>query len=102
DGIRDRNGTGVQTCALPIYEELAVGRDEGDAGRVVAAIFEARQPLEQDGGRVARANVPDDATHGPVQILWRRPSLVAGSRGPTKIGRASCRERRGSARVCGT
>src|SRR5699024_9359134 len=27
DGIRDRNVTGVQTCALPIYFHLAVGLD---------------------------------------------------------------------------
>src|SRR5207249_9634512 len=32
DGIRDRNVTGVQTCALPIYrrrDDQAAGRDRG-------------------------------------------------------------------------
>src|SRR5262249_59201892 len=29
DGIRDWSVTGVQTCALPISEEIAGGRDRG-------------------------------------------------------------------------
>src|SRR5699024_11554796 len=46
DGIRDRNVTGVQTCALPIFDGLdsAVGPQIGpaDAGR--------RQPHHRVGG----------------------------------------------------
>src|SRR5699024_11840749 len=30
DGIRDRNVTGVQTCALPIFRSLEIGRDRPD------------------------------------------------------------------------
>src|SRR6266513_5383922 len=31
DGIRDRNVTGVQTCALPIFQELFEGRRYGSS-----------------------------------------------------------------------
>src|SRR5207249_7736437 len=42
DGIRDRNVTGVQTCALPIYWDLRGGVDEY-LGKVA---FEGQRVLE--------------------------------------------------------
>ena len=44
----------------------------GDAGRVVAAVLEAGQSLEDDGGRVLAADVADDSAHGG---LLRRLSV---------------------------
>ena len=38
-----------QLAGALLHEEVAVGGDEGDARRVIAAVFEALQALEQDG-----------------------------------------------------
>src|SRR5699024_11680559 len=72
DGIRDRNVTGVQTCALPIFvfEQL-----RGDVDRITAACFPQITDVvfqRVDGQPRLRAVV---AVHAD------------------KIGRASCRER---------
>jgi hypothetical protein len=44
-------------------EHLVTGGYEGDAGRVVAAILEARQALQQDWGGLARPDVTDYSAH---------------------------------------
>src|SRR5438094_7369321 len=49
--------------------------DHGEAGRVVATVFEPAHAVDQDGHDVIASNCTDDATHG-VAIL----SLVAASR----------------------
>ncbi|MNN37217.1 hypothetical protein D3C81_1511520 [compost metagenome] len=36
---------------------------DGDAARVIAAVFQAAQPLDQDRNDIARGNRADDATH---------------------------------------
>src|SRR5207249_5171838 len=73
DGIRDRNVTGVQTCALPIYESVTAEK-------------------------VRRLYL--DAWRGCVTLSWRcasRSNTHRPVRGPSfqrkEIGRASCRER---------
>src|SRR5699024_11343034 len=68
DGIRDRNVTGVQTCALPILLIRQVGRADVAAVDVVQGMFPDKQ---QDF--VLNINETDIAV--------------------VKIGRASCRER---------
>src|SRR5207249_6326255 len=96
DGIRDRNVTGVQTCALPIC-----------AGVVRATIymhFPTRESLldavmEEATGRVAEAirqaepdrGVPREALERVILATWRQ----------LKIGRASCRERGEGSVECG-
>ena len=40
-------------------------RQHGHAGRVVAAIFQAVQAFEQDGGDIALRHSADDSTHQP-------------------------------------
>src|SRR5207249_2313204 len=66
DGIRDRNVTGVQTCALPIY----VRRHQSDflpIGSDVAPI-----PVELRGDRsvlVREADERNDRTHGKAGNL---------------------------------
>src|SRR5699024_12080804 len=44
DGIRDRNVTGVQTCALPI----SAGTEAGDRPQAVAAVHRRRHPGHRD------------------------------------------------------
>src|SRR5437667_5847548 len=76
DGIRDRDVTGVQTCALPIYPLfLHSPRPCG----VLAHIGGARSPA-----RRCRRNSRREAPQS--QGLVDRA-------GSAKIGRASCRER---------
>src|SRR5699024_12107755 len=89
DGIRDRNVTGVQTCALPspYYSSSAV----------VAASHPAASPpgaaRTGPAGRTDPVAVPD--TPGPT--AGRTDPVVA-----PEIGRASCRERVGTAVVGGS
>src|SRR5207244_5733821 len=79
DGIRDDLVTGVQTCALPI---LSLG---GCVSGMLAGIGITRLMLS-----IAPASIPRlDSVH----IDWRVFS-VATIVAVTKIGRASCRERR--------
>src|SRR5699024_12001741 len=53
DGIRDRNVTGVQTCALPISEELTVlhhlrQQDEKAPGKDMASLADFVAPEAPD------------------------------------------------------
>src|SRR5207249_11189606 len=57
DGIRDRNVTGVQTCALPIYSAQSIGR--------------ARRSR---GGRAAGDAWDNAGTAGPLARLQRHSS----------------------------
>src|SRR5438067_12137527 len=82
DGIRDRNVTGVQTCALPISPKLqnAYGTCHRRHHRRICG---SRGP----------ATVMSAMTR-PIRVLELRSVRGTGG-GPekTKIGRASCRER---------
>src|SRR5207249_5782780 len=78
DGIRDRNVTGVQTCALPIYFIRDVA--------MVASIYRVPQVMEVNPSFSAKT-VPEFIAYAkanPGKINF----ASAG-----KIGRASCRER---------
>src|SRR5207249_8582914 len=80
DGIRDRNVTGVQTCALPISVDVS----DSIHGRALQPLF---RPAERAlrvlrAGRVARGPRPDAQSRAAV----RRGNVL-------QIGRASCRER---------
>src|SRR5207249_5628871 len=48
DGIRDRNVTGVQTCALPIYRLALRAHDARDDPRVRRRRARARRPHAHD------------------------------------------------------
>ena len=67
-----------QLAGLLLDEELAGAGQHGDAGRVVAAVLEAPQALEQDRGGITRPDVPDDAAHMPSS---RKAGSVQSCRG---------------------
>src|SRR5690606_1642674 len=48
---------------------LAVDVEGRDAGRVIPAVLEAREPLEEDGLRLPLAEVTDDAAHLSLRSL---------------------------------
>src|SRR5699024_11811079 len=86
DGIRDRNVTGVQTCALPI------------------SIIEAYQIGAAPGVRIDAADITHMAYTNPNSLLYGQSPLMAVGKAVdvdnsaaawqkiSKIGRASCRE----------
>src|SRR5699024_12434692 len=76
DGIRDRNVTGVQTCALPISVGTPVGIDAATCGP-------RAQRMNESARRMSRApRIPETGS-----------SRACLPRTRTQIGRASCRER---------
>src|SRR5207249_5089354 len=83
DGIRDRNVTGVQTCALPI-----LGAVSRRGGRVPAGGGGAAPATRRAGGS---AGVSGEGGRGKGRGR-RRAGPASGARG-REIGRASCRER---------
>src|SRR5436309_11812209 len=79
DGIRDFHVTGVQTCALPIYEareeqphrELRV-RQAGAGGLVLALerVDRHRSPYS-DAGSMAQPDTPTSKTTAPATAIHR-------------------------------
>ncbi len=51
------------------HEQLAGGRDDGDAGGVITTILNALQSPQQDRRRVLGANISYDATHSVGNVL---------------------------------
>src|SRR5699024_11357958 len=88
DGIRDRNVTGVQTCALPIciYFVSNINLD-GREIRHEAGKKGGGLTLGPEAGRLHHA---DGLSAGVPEVLGHR---VSSSPAVTEIGRASCRER---------
>ena len=68
DVARDRRlgqpGRQVAQLADVAADGDAAVLDDGDARRIVAAIFQPAQPVHDDLGGVARADVANDAAHG--------------------------------------
>src|SRR5947207_13704674 len=75
DGIRDHCVTGVQTCALPIYQRLR---------RASAAAVQAAPRPSGGAARPAKRSKTLDGNEHSRTIAYRRLA---------EIGRASCRER---------
>src|SRR5207249_6776491 len=100
--IRDRNVTGVQTCALPIYLGrldlgLVQGRAVGIAEQVLAVPGEHLEiPLTKQ-----RCECRLDQRLARLAVGSREGyALTLGQLANGEIGRASCRER-GAGRVVG-
>src|SRR5207249_8609907 len=89
DGIRDRNVTGAQTCALPICH--IIYKSAGDVTALAKAMAHLGLPMWL--GRIPA----ESSTIKAVTEVWRGRGIVV--RRPTagcpwiEIGRASCRER---------
>src|SRR5256885_11224597 len=80
DGIRDYKVTGVQTCALPIWE------------------IHSRECVDKEMDSLLRDEVGDgDSSERARSLLGRRETLkvdtIVDSPRKGEIGRASCRER---------
>src|SRR5699024_12225988 len=83
DGIRDRNVTGVQTCALPIF-------DLGGHCERQAFNYYALQNFDEEKAFELFPSYPENKP----EIIGDDEIDVAGSfADAVKIGRASCRER---------
>src|SRR5207249_9120036 len=85
DGIRDRNVTGVQTCALPIYLLGAFG-DARETGKPIGGDVRARKRTAPIVEARERASIDDRRRLDRILNEKNRPS-------EDEIGRASCRER---------
>src|SRR5207249_12209777 len=82
DGIRDRNVTGVQTCALPIFwlPTWSSVRSSGTSRWLTCS--------EPTGCRTRSVSAGSS-----WRRETRRPALLGGTAFQLEIGRASCRER---------
>src|SRR5207249_8702728 len=91
DGIRDRNVTGVQTCALPISPATIDNRRQ--RGSYDRAVVDCRSLLESFGV-TPLAFVPISARNGDNLVTRsERMSWYEDGSLIDEIGRASCRER---------
>src|SRR5699024_12001069 len=92
DGIRDRNVTGVQTCALPIYIAVVGAGHAGCEAALAAA-------------RLGMNTILFTVSVDSIALMPCNPNIGGSSKGHLvrevdalggeKIGRASCRERAG-------
>src|SRR5256885_12899421 len=79
DGIRDYKVTGVQTCALPIFDS---GQD-GFLGTITVSIYNRLTQTVVPGLSLAISGLQGTLNVGDRLVLLSSP----------EIGRASCRER---------
>src|SRR5699024_12075004 len=86
DGIRDRNVTGVQTCALPIFIHFfLIGRPNVGKSSLVNAILNEERVIVSD---------IEGTTRDAIDTSLKRDGeefIIIDTAG-MKIGRASCRE----------
>ena len=65
--------------------------DQGDAGRVVAAVLQSPQPLDHDVARLLAADVPDDSAHARSLGVLGPPAPAGRVRGlRTHLGWRAC------------
>src|SRR5215475_14818148 len=88
DGIRDFHVTGVQTCALPIYDTVALDRDDGVARNAALAV-EDGAGLDGDRKSVVWGKSVDLGGRRILKKKKRNRSAVQeaiqyNTRGPTK------------------
>src|SRR5207245_6923528 len=88
DGIRDATVTGVQTCALPILDDLDGVDEPGAHGADAVRGFPAVE-AETNGADLSAAAQFFDGGQDP---LITEPGVFPGVQ-LNEIGRASCRER---------
>src|SRR5699024_11824325 len=96
DGIRDRNVTGVQTCALPIYRHIAdlterAQRDGDAAGEVRGQLLTA---LIADGADDDMVGIVVRRQFGPAWPDERSEERRVGKEGSTRWGRGAGQEKK--------
>src|SRR5207249_8588543 len=89
DGIRDRNVTGVQTCALPIYYHP----DHVRVGELVANCAWFATSPGHDTGQPPLDALPAVVYMDNVAGINFEPTHLVDISATIEIGRASCRER---------
>src|SRR5699024_11727589 len=91
DGIRDRNVTGVQTCALPISEctEAEQPLESAHEGTPNERTEESTSSEPAGESAVVPSSVPTTDSPQPTAVA---AILTAPTVSATEIGRASCRE----------
>src|SRR5437762_4242048 len=82
DGIRDTSVTGVQTCALPIYDEMLAHVVAGYPNETCGLLANKDGRVVKNYPAINAAEHPDDFSEISPEDLLR-----------IEIGRASCRER---------
>ena len=60
----------VDFAFLPVVLKLASLVDDGDAGTVIPAVFEALQPFYKQRKSVLLPHITDDSTHASNLSLW--------------------------------
>src|SRR5699024_11345194 len=95
DGIRDRNVTGVQTCALPISNALGIDARNKLRQTHIQHVAIWRRRNEELSLSVARAK---NGSSGTTHPSLRRTSGRQRAPTPRKIGRASRRKKRAVSR----
>ncbi len=88
-GKRPALDPGREVPELPLAPgdaEEAVRAEDGDARRVVAAVLEAPQAVDQDRRRLPRSDVSDDPAHRPTPSV---PSPRSSVRGTSPLPRRS-------------
>src|SRR5690606_40643039 len=92
DGIRDFHVTGVQTCALPIFDQPSNGEAVLTPGYSVGILLQ-EPPLNED--KTVLGNVEEGVaeTKAMLERFNEIAEKMAVDYSDEQIGRASCRER---------
>ena len=93
--IGDRGLEVGELAGLLLDEQVAVLVDEGDPRRVVAAVLEPLEALDQDRARLPGSRVADDAAH----VAGSPPRPAAATAGPSEVRGGSARPPRGAGGV---
>src|SRR5699024_11852356 len=91
DGIRDRNVTGVQTCALPILQRIAIARAIFSE-RPVLILDESTSSLDETTEQVLLKNLRQ-MTDKTVLIITHRPAALEIRSEERRVGK-ECRSRK--------
>src|SRR5690606_39682032 len=92
DGIRDFHVTGVQTCALPIFQVFG-GYLVGNVASLLEAVdqYQCASAGQAGSNDVGARHGGQEAVNGCVYLV--EVGGVGAQQYGLKIGRASCRER---------
>src|SRR5207249_9661740 len=93
DGIRDRNVTGVQTCALPIYQFGDLYSLLCNEVWLRVAVHHVQQNKGSETAGIDGKNMSNFLGNFDGYIEELTTTLKAETFEPCQIGRASCRER---------